>query len=129
MTVQVYSQPVTDHIMCYNDMCFIYNSISCLENKTTFGTHEQTYYVNVGLNEIIDLKIQHFKNLTLSNIYIFGKHEQTYYVVCNVGLNKIIDLKIQHFKNLTLTNTCIFVPLNPSLHSVFMIKILNIYTA
>ena len=35
MTVQVDSQPVTDHIMWYNDMCLIYNSISCLEKKTT----------------------------------------------------------------------------------------------
>ena len=35
MTVQVDSQPVTDHIMWYIDMCYINNSISCLEKKTT----------------------------------------------------------------------------------------------
>ena len=35
MTVQVDSQLVTDHIMWYIDMCYINNSISCLEKKTT----------------------------------------------------------------------------------------------
>ena len=51
MTVQVDSQPVTDQNMWCNDMCCINNSISCLEKKTTFGTHKQTCYVNfnVGL--------------------------------------------------------------------------------
>ena len=51
MTVQVDSQPVTDQIMWYIDMCCIDNSISCLEKKTTFRTHEQTCYVDfdVGL--------------------------------------------------------------------------------
>ena len=36
--------------MWHNDMCCINNSISCLEKKTTLGTHEQTCYVdfNVG---------------------------------------------------------------------------------
>ena len=50
MTVQVDSQPVTDQNMWYIDMCCINNSISCLEKKTMFGTHEQTCYVdfNVG---------------------------------------------------------------------------------
>ena len=51
MTVQVDSQLVTDQNMWHIDMCCINNSISCLEKKTTFGTHEQTCYVdfNVGL--------------------------------------------------------------------------------
>ena len=51
MTVQVDSQPVTDQSMWYMTMCCINNSISCLEKKTTDGTHEQTCYVkfNVGL--------------------------------------------------------------------------------
>ena len=35
MTVQVDSQRVTDDIMWYIDMCYINNSISCLEKKTT----------------------------------------------------------------------------------------------
>ena len=35
MTVQVDSQPVTDHIIWRIDMCYINNSISCLEKKTT----------------------------------------------------------------------------------------------
>ena len=35
MTVQVESQPVTDQITWYIDMCCINNSISCLEKKTT----------------------------------------------------------------------------------------------
>ena len=50
MTVQVDSQPMTDQNMWYIDMCCINNSISCLEKKTTFGTHEQTCFVifNVG---------------------------------------------------------------------------------
>ena len=42
MTVQVDSQPVTDQNMWNIDMCCINNSISCLEKKTTLGTHEQT---------------------------------------------------------------------------------------
>ena len=52
MTVKVDSQPMTDQNMWYIDMCYINTSISCLEKKTTFGTHQQTYYVvfNVGLN-------------------------------------------------------------------------------
>ena len=45
MTVQIDSQPVTDQNLCYIDMR-INNSISCLEKKTTFGTHEQTSYVD-----------------------------------------------------------------------------------
>ena len=35
MTVQVHSQPVTDQITVYIDMCCIINSISCLEKKMT----------------------------------------------------------------------------------------------
>ena len=46
MTVQGDSQPVTDQIMWYIDMCCINNSISCLKKKTTCGTHEQTCYVD-----------------------------------------------------------------------------------
>ena len=42
MTVQVDSQPVTDQNIWCIDMCCINNSTSCSENKTTFGTHEQT---------------------------------------------------------------------------------------
>ena len=59
MTVQVNSQPVTDQHMWYIDMCCFNKSISCLEKKTTFGTHEQTYYVdfNVGLSPPILYKI------------------------------------------------------------------------
>ena len=49
MTVQVDSQPVTDQNMWYIDMCCINNSISCLEKKTTFGTHEQTCYVDLNV--------------------------------------------------------------------------------
>ena len=45
MTVQVDSQPMTDQIMWYIDMCCINKSISCLEKKTTLGTHDQTSYV------------------------------------------------------------------------------------
>ena len=45
MTVLVDSQPVTEQIMWYIDMCCINNSISCSEKKTTFGTHEQTLLV------------------------------------------------------------------------------------
>ena len=40
MTVQVYSQPMTDQIKWYIDMFYINNSISCL----TLGTHDQTCY-------------------------------------------------------------------------------------
>ena len=36
MTVQVDSQSVTDLCMWYIDMCYINNSISCLEKKTIF---------------------------------------------------------------------------------------------
>ena len=43
MTVQVDSQPMTDQIMWYIDMCLINNLISCFKKKTTFGTHEQYY--------------------------------------------------------------------------------------
>ena len=32
--------------MWYINMCCINNSISCLEKKTTFGTHEHTCYVD-----------------------------------------------------------------------------------
>ena len=46
MTVQVDSQPMTDQHMWKIDMCCVNNSISCLEKKTTFGTHEHTCYVN-----------------------------------------------------------------------------------
>ena len=42
MTVQVDSQPVTDQNRWCIDMCCINNSISCLEKKTTFGTHKLT---------------------------------------------------------------------------------------
>ena len=49
MTVQVDSQPVTDQNMWHIDMCCINNSISCLEKKTTFGTHEQTCYVDLNV--------------------------------------------------------------------------------
>ena len=57
MTVEVDNQPVTDSIMLYIDICCINNSISFsnynspLEKKTTFETHELTYYVdfNIGL--------------------------------------------------------------------------------
>ena len=45
MTVQVDSQPVTEQIMRYINMCCINNSISCLEKKTTLGTNDQTCYV------------------------------------------------------------------------------------
>ena len=57
MTVQVDSQPVTDQMMLYIAMCFI-NSISCLKKKTTFfGTHGQTCYYNVKIdNMIYDMK-------------------------------------------------------------------------
>ena len=53
MTVQVDSQTVTNQNMGYIDMCCFNNSISCLEKMTTFGIHEQTYYVdfNVGLSD------------------------------------------------------------------------------
>ena len=47
MTVQVDSQPVTDQIMWYFDMCCINNSISCLEKKTILGIHGQTCYVTL----------------------------------------------------------------------------------
>ena len=47
MTVQVDSQPMTDQNMWYIDMCCINNSISCLEKKTTFGTHKQTCNVSL----------------------------------------------------------------------------------
>ena len=40
MTVQVDSQPMTDQHMWKIDMCCVNNSISCLEKKTTFGTHK-----------------------------------------------------------------------------------------
>ena len=46
MIVQVDSQPVTEQNMWYID---INNSISCLEKKTMFGTHEQTCYVDFNL--------------------------------------------------------------------------------
>ena len=64
MTVQVDSQPVTDQNMWCIDMCCINNSISCLEKKTTFGTHKQTCYVNfnVGLlppTLLVSLKFTH----------------------------------------------------------------------
>ena len=49
MTVQVDSQPMTDQIMWYIDMCFINNSIYCYKKKTTFRTHEQTCYVNFNV--------------------------------------------------------------------------------
>ena len=35
MTVLVDSQPVTDQLMWYIDMCCINNAISCLEKKMT----------------------------------------------------------------------------------------------
>ena len=59
MTVQVNSQPVTDQIVWYIDMCFINNSISCFKKKTTFGTHEQTCYVdfNVCQNPTVCLSV------------------------------------------------------------------------
>ena len=50
MTVQVDSQPMTDQKMWCIDMCCINNSISCLEKKTTFRTHEQTCYVNFNVS-------------------------------------------------------------------------------
>ena len=50
MTAQVDSEPLTDQNMWYIDMCVINNSVSFLEKKMTFGTHERTCYVkfNVG---------------------------------------------------------------------------------
>ena len=36
MTVQVDSQPVTDQNMWYIDMCYVNNSISCLESCTGY---------------------------------------------------------------------------------------------
>ena len=47
MTVQVDSQPVTDQNMWCVVMCCINNFISCLEKKTTLGTHDQTCYVTM----------------------------------------------------------------------------------
>ena len=46
MTVQVDSQPMTDQHMWKIDMRCVNNSISCLEKKTIFGTHEQTCCVD-----------------------------------------------------------------------------------
>ena len=44
MTVQVDSQPMTDQLILYIDVGRIDNSSSCLEKKTTLGTHDQTCY-------------------------------------------------------------------------------------
>ena len=46
MTIQVDSQPLTDQIMIYIDMC-INNSTSWLEKKTTLGIYDQTCYVTL----------------------------------------------------------------------------------
>ena len=45
MTDQRSSQSATERIIPCINMCFMNNSISCLERKTTFGTHDQTFYV------------------------------------------------------------------------------------
>ena len=47
MTVHVDSQPVTDRIMWYIDMCCTNNSISGIEKNMTMGTHDQTCYVSL----------------------------------------------------------------------------------
>ena len=50
LTINLDSQPVIDQIMWYIVMCCINNSISCLEKKTTLGTHDQTCYVALCLS-------------------------------------------------------------------------------
>ena len=74
MTIQVDSQPVTDRIMWYITMPCINNSFSCLEKKTTFGTHDQTLYVdfNVGFSLppffiLVDLSRACFLDKALNN--------------------------------------------------------------
>ena len=57
MTVQIDSQPVTDQNMWYIDMCCINNSISCLEKKTTVGSHPK--------NDKISNVKQNKKHITL----------------------------------------------------------------
>ena len=57
MTVQFDSQPVTDQLMCYIDMCCINNSLSCLENKTT---------VRTILSDMLILRCYCHKRYTLS---------------------------------------------------------------
>ena len=59
MTVQIDSQPVTDHIVWYNDMCFIYNSISFLEKKTT---------VRNTLSDMLILSFYGHKRYTVSEL-------------------------------------------------------------
>ena len=63
MTVQVDSQSVTDQFMWYIDMCCINNSISCLEKKTTLGTHDQRCYVILCLS--IKIINKHAQNLSV----------------------------------------------------------------
>ena len=49
MTVVVDSQPVNVLNMWCIDMCCVISSISCLEKKTPFGTHEHTCYVDFNV--------------------------------------------------------------------------------
>ena len=57
MTVQVDSQPVTDQITWYIDMCCNNNTISCLEKKTT---------VRNTLSDMLILRFYCHKRYTLS---------------------------------------------------------------
>ena len=70
MTVQVDSQPVTDQIMVYIDMCCINNSISCLEKKTTFGTHKQTCYVNVNVGLLTPPPFLYLWSLPVRSLWV-----------------------------------------------------------
>ena len=63
MTVQVDSQPVTDQIMWYIDICRFDHSISYLEKKTTKGSHDQKCYTTVCLS----IKIINYQNMTEGN--------------------------------------------------------------
>ena len=80
MTVQYESQPVTDQNLRYIDMCCITNSISCLEEKTTFRTHEQTCYVN--FNVCLPLPPS-----CISEVYPSGAYGLTFTRYCLIELN------------------------------------------
>ena len=94
MTVQVDSQPVTDQNMWWNDMCCINNSISCLEKKTTFGTHKHTCYDNF----IVGLLPPHHPSC-ISEVYPSGAYGSTFSRACFYTDKQHIDFLSDSWSN------------------------------
>ena len=89
MTVQVDSQPVTDQNMWCIDICCINNSISCLEKKTMFGTHEQTCYVNINVGLLPPPTI--LVSLKFTSPELMGRHLVALVLLTTIHMNTKVE--------------------------------------